>query len=81
MTLKTYSQVCVIDPSNTQTSVQPDGSIANCPVTPKWVLNNDVQNFDYTQATGFWTAAFTTIIFLYFSSKGIASVLGMVKRS
>jgi hypothetical protein len=81
MTLKNYSQVCPIDPSNSTSTVQPDGTIATCPVTPKWVLNNDVQNFDINQALGFWTAAFTTIIFLYFSSKGIASILGMVKRA
>jgi hypothetical protein len=81
MPLKSYSQVCEIDPTNTPASVQPDGTIANCPVSPKWVLNNEIQNFDYQQATGFWTASFTTIIFLYFSSKGISSLLGMVKRA
>jgi hypothetical protein len=81
MTLKAYSQVCEIDPSNLINAVQPDGTIANCPVPPKWVLNESVQNFDIQQALGFWTTAFTTVIFLYFSTKGIAMLLNLVKRS
>jgi hypothetical protein len=79
MTLKAYSQVCNIDPTNTTASVQPDGSIASCPVTPSWVLNDQIQNFDITQGVGFWTVGFTSVMFFYLIAKGVGTVLRLAK--
>jgi len=74
MTLQAYTQVCEVDPTNTALNVQPNGTISNCPVSPVWQLDTQAQNFDLTQAVGFWGAAFGSVLFLYFSVKGIGMV-------
>jgi len=40
-----------------------------------------VQPFDYGQAAGFWSAAFTSVIGLYFACRGIGAVVEMIRRA
>lgn len=39
-----------------------------------------VQPFDYGQAAGFWGAAFTSVVGLYFACRGIGEVVNMIRR-
>jgi hypothetical protein len=37
--------------------------------------------FDYTQAFGFWSVAFTSVVALYFACRGIGTVVEFIRRS
>jgi hypothetical protein len=40
----------------------------------------DSTPFDYTQAFGFWSLAFTSVLALYFTCLGIGAVVNFVRR-
>jgi hypothetical protein len=37
--------------------------------------------FDYVQAAGFWSAAFTSVVGLYFVCRGIGAVVEFIRRT
>ncbi|MCX4165322.1 MULTISPECIES: hypothetical protein [Paraburkholderia] len=37
--------------------------------------------FDYTQAFGFWSVAFTSVVGLYFACLGIGTVVNFLRRA
>ena len=37
--------------------------------------------FDYTQAFGFWSLAFTSVVLLYFGCLGIGTVVNFIRRA
>lgn len=37
--------------------------------------------FDYTQAFGFWSLAFTSVVALYFACLGIGTVVNFIRRA
>ncbi|AJX88220.1 hypothetical protein BH02_1258 [Burkholderia pseudomallei] len=39
------------------------------------------QPFDYGQAAGFWSAAFESVVGLYFACRGIGAVVEMIRRA
>jgi hypothetical protein len=43
-------------------------------------IDSVASSFDYTQAFGFWGVAFTSVVGLYFASKGIGTVLSFIRR-
>ncbi|MCA8308870.1 hypothetical protein LGM90_10155 [Burkholderia sp. AU28942] len=42
--------------------------------------SGDASPFDYTQAFGFWSLAFTSVLVLYFASQGIGTVVNAIRR-
>lgn len=44
------------------------------------IIEASIGPFDYAQAAGLWSAAFSIVVGLYFVSTGVGSVLGLIRR-
>jgi hypothetical protein len=59
-----------------------DGTAGTVAITHLALVDNagDVP-FDYGQAFGFWSLAFTSVVALYFACRGIGTVVEFIRRS